>query len=160
MINARGETVATRPAYREAFRCRRCLVVADGFFEWKRGAKPKQPFYIHRDDERPLAFAGLWERWHKGELAIESCTIVTTAANPLLAPLHDRMPVILEPADVAQWLDPNVQEPERLERLLVPCPADELTMYPVGKLVNSPRYDTPECIAPQATGKTQGSLFD
>ncbi len=160
MINARGETIATRPAYREAFRHRRCLVIADGFFEWKRGAKPKQPFYIRRPDERPLAFAGLWERWQKGELAIESCTIVTTAANALVEPLHDRMPVILDPRDYARWLDPGASEPDRLRSLLVPCPAEALTMYPVGRLVNSPRDDTPACIAPQAAGKTQGRLFD
>jgi putative SOS response-associated peptidase YedK len=160
MINARSETAATRPAFREAFRRRRCLVVGDGFYEWKRGAKPKQPYYIRLEQDRPFAFAGLWERWHKGDAAIESCTILTTRANELIAPLHDRMPVILDPKHYDAWLDPQVDDPARLKLLLGPYPAERMTAFPVSMLVNSPRHDTAECIEPVVPGKVQGSLFD
>lgn len=160
MINARSETLATKPAYRDAFRRRRCLVVADGFFEWKQGAKPKQPFYIGLEKPGLLAFAGLWENWHHGELKIQSCTIVTTSANSLLRPLHERMPVILDSASYDQWLDPEFTEPEPLEKLLVPYPAERMRLYPVGSLVNSPRNDSPDCVAQVAPPKVQGTLFD
>jgi len=158
MINARSETAAERPAFREALARRRCIVVADGFFEWKQGTRPKQPFYIRREDEQPFGFAGLWEHWRRGELEIESCTILTTAANELLQPLHDRMPVILDPHDYAVWLD-EVSDARRLEPLLVPCPAEELTLYPVKPVVNRPQHDTPECLE-RPTEKRQGTLFD
>ena len=160
MINARCETVATRPAFREAFRHRRCLIPADGFFEWKRGAKPKQPYYLRLKDDRPFAFAGLWERWRKGGLVIESCAIITTDANELVAPLHDRMPVILDARDYNPWLDPRVDDSEKLGRLLRPYPAERMTAYPVSMAVNSALHDAQECIAPVAPGKVQGSLFD
>ncbi|REK08622.1 MAG: SOS response-associated peptidase [Planctomycetota bacterium] len=160
MINARSETAATKPAFREAFRRRRCLVVGDGFFEWKGHARPKQPYYIRLQEDRPLAFAGLWERWRQGELTIESCTILTTTANELLQELHDRMPVILDPADYEAWLDPAVDDPGRLERLLTPYPAAQMTTFPVSTVVNSARLDTPECIERTAPGKVQGTLFD
>lgn len=160
MINARAETAATKPSFREAFRHRRCLVPADGFYEWKRGAKPKQPYYIRLQDERPFAFAGLWDAWHQGDSAIESCTILTTDANELVADLHDRMPVILDPERFDAWLDPAAEDPARLMRLLTPYPAERMTLYPVSTVVNSPRHEGPECIAPATPGKTQGSLFD
>jgi len=160
MINARSESLATKPAFRDAFRRRRCLVVADGFYEWKQAARPKQPYHIRLADERPFAFAGLWEHWQRGELMIESCTIVTTAANDLLRPLHDRMPAILDPADYATWLDSQCQEPETLETLLTPFPADRMTINSVSTAVNSPRHDSPQCLAPAAPAKTQGMLFD
>lgn len=160
MINARSETVATRPAFRDAFRRRRCLVPADGFYEWKRGAKPKQPYYIRLEEDRPFAFAGLWERWHKGDLVIDSCTIITTKANELVAELHDRMPVILDPRDFDAWLDPGVEDPRRLAPMLASYPAERMTSYPVSTAVNSPRRDAPDCIKMSAPGKVQGSLFD
>jgi putative SOS response-associated peptidase YedK len=160
MINARGETVATKPAFREAFRRRRCLLVADGFYEWQRGTKPKQPYYIRLNKDRPFAFAGLWQRWHKGERVIESCTIITTEANELVAALHDRMPVILKEQDYDAWLDPHVDDAGRLKSLLSPYPAGQMTAYPVSTAVNSPRHDGPDCIEPAAGGKVQGSLFD
>lgn len=160
MINARSETAATKPAFRDAFRHRRCLVAADGFYEWKRGAKPRQPYYIRLADDRPFALAGLWERWRRGDQVIQSCTILTTEANELVAALHDRMPVLLDPEQYDAWLDPAVQDPAQLEPLLVPYPAQRMTAHPVSALVNSPRHDGPECIAPPAQGKTQSSLFD
>ncbi|MEX0679433.1 MAG: SOS response-associated peptidase [Pirellulales bacterium] len=160
MINARSETAATRPAFRDAFRRRRCLIPADGFYEWKRGAKPKQPYYIRLEEDRPFAFAGLWERWHKGEVAIQSCTILTTEANELVKSLHDRMPVILDARDFDAWLDPRAEDSKRLAPLLAPYPAQRMTAYPVSMAVNSPRNDRAECIERTAPGKVQGSLFD
>ncbi len=146
MINARGETVGTKPAFRQAFVARRCLVVADGFYEWHKTAAGKQPYFIHRADDAPLAFAGLWERW--GPENIESCTIITTAANQAMAGLHERMPVILAPQDYAQWLDPAVRDVPTLERLLRPAAEDLLRFDAVTTLVNSPRNESPECIVP------------
>jgi putative SOS response-associated peptidase YedK len=160
MINARGETVAEKPAYREAFRQRRCLIAADGFYEWKQGSKPKQPFYIHLKSERPFAFAGLWERWRRGEQTIESCTIVTTTANELLRPLHERMPVIVRPEDYATWLNVDLQDPEQLEPLLAPYSAEAMALYPVSSAVNSARRDDAACLERAAPVKTQGTLFD
>jgi putative SOS response-associated peptidase YedK len=155
-INARSETVDTKPAFREAFRQRRCVVVADGFYEWKAGGRAKQPYYIQAADGGAFAFAGLWERWRRGGQRIESCTILTTDANERVAALHDRMPVILAPRDYDLWLDPAVQEPDRLKPLLRPCEDDLLTMYPVSTDVNRPSNDSPECIV---LAETQTTLF-
>ncbi len=160
MINARSETLATKPAYRDAFRRRRCLVVADGFYEWKQQSRPKQPYHIHLADDGPFAFAGLWAHWQRGDLVIESCTIVTTAANELLRPLHERMPVILDRADYARWLDPQCQDREPLEALLTAYPADRMALRAVSTAVNSTRHDSPQCLAPAAGVTTQGTLFD
>jgi putative SOS response-associated peptidase YedK len=146
MINARADGVATKPSFRKAFQQRRCLVVADGFYEWQKVGSKRQPFYIHRPDGRPFAFAGLWEHWRRGELMIDSCTIITTEANQLRQPLHDRMPVILQPEDYDQWLDPNVQASEALEPLLRPAAEDLLEAYPVSTTVNKPANDVAECI--------------
>jgi putative SOS response-associated peptidase YedK len=162
LINTRGETVAEKSTFRHALRRRRCLIPADGFFEWQqtpgvstRGKK--QPFFIHRRDDGPLAFAGLWDSWiSKGPkrpgrepLRIESCTIVTTAANATLAPLHDRMPVILSPGDYECWLDPDVREPAAVADLMVPYDDGELVAEPVTTHVNKVANDDPECIAVQ-----------
>jgi putative SOS response-associated peptidase YedK len=160
MINARAESVATKPAFREALRRRRCLVPADGFYEWKRQDGSKQPYYVRLKTERPFAFAGLWEHWRRGHLAIESCTIITTDANELVRPLHDRMPVIIDVQDFQQWLDPDVQDPKIVQPLLATYPADKMTAYPVSRMVNRPGFDAPECIERAAPDKTQGSLFD
>ncbi|WP_414579072.1 SOS response-associated peptidase [Anabaena sp. CCY 9402-a] len=149
LINARSETVAEKPSFRSAFKHRRCLVVADGFYEWQKQQGTKQPFYFRLRDEQPFGFAGLWEKWcSPGQEEIISCTILTTAANELLQPIHDRMPVILDPKDYDLWLDPEVQTPQPLQSLLSPYPAVAMTAYPVSKLVNSPKHNSPECIIP------------
>ncbi|MBD0388800.1 MAG: SOS response-associated peptidase [Nostoc sp. C3-bin3] len=149
LINARAETVAEKPAFRSAFRQRRCLVLADGFYEWQQqeSKKQKQPFYFRLSDEHPFAFAGLWERWEDatGE-EIESCTLLTTEPNELMRPIHNRMPVILDPKDYDLWLDPEVKKSELLQPLLRPYPTEEMTAYPVSKAVNKPSNDSTECI--------------
>ncbi|UCD46874.1 MAG: SOS response-associated peptidase [Deltaproteobacteria bacterium] len=149
MINARAETAAGKPAFRSAIRRRRCLVPASGFYEWKRTNGRKQPYYIRRPDGKPFAFAGLWESWEgPGQAAVESCTILTTSANELLLPIHDRMPVIVSPADYDLWLSPEVRDPEELARLFRPCPPEEVTAFPVGTAVNNPKTDSPQLIEP------------
>jgi putative SOS response-associated peptidase YedK len=150
LINARAETVAEKPSFRSAFRQRRCLLVADGFYEWQQQAdkKQKQPFYFHLIDKRPFAFAGLWEHWEDKDSGeeIESCTLITTEANELMQPIHNRMPVILDPKDYDLWIDPEVKKPELLQPLLHSYPAEEMTTYPVSKAVNKASHDTEECI--------------
>ncbi|MEH2322445.1 MAG: SOS response-associated peptidase [Nostoc sp.] len=157
LINARAETVAEKPAFRSAFKHRRCLVIADGFYEWQRQQGKKQPFYFRLQDGQAFGFAGLWEKWRclgqpeAGTTANEeiiSCTILTTAANELLQPIHERMPVILEPKDYDLWLDSQVQTPQTLQQLLRPYPAPAMTAYPVSTLVNNSRHNSPECIIP------------
>ena len=150
MINARAETVAEKPSFRKAFKHQRCLVLADGFYEWKQEGKTKQPYYIRFKDSRPFAFAGLWEQWKdktkQDEPSIESCTIITTSANELMKPIHHRMPVILDGKRYDLWLDPDIKEPEELASLLQPYPSLEMEAYPVSPMVNNPRNDRPECV--------------
>lgn len=151
MINARAESVAEKPAYRTSFKKKRCLVVADGFYEWKKmGKGPKQPYLIRRPDRQPFAFAGLWSSWRNpaSDHPLETFTILTTDANATMKGLHDRMPVILERSDFGLWLDPATADADRLQSLLVPAPADLLVTLPVSKAVNSPAYDGPQCIEP------------
>jgi putative SOS response-associated peptidase YedK len=149
MINARSETVADKPAFRAAFRRRRCLVVADGFYEWQKVNGAKQPFYIHLQDGKAFGIAGLWERWEGAEgTAIESCTLLTTVPNELVRAVHDRMPVILAPEDYGLWLNPDIQSVEDLAPLLRPYPESEMLAYPVSRWVNSPRNNDPRCIEP------------
>ncbi|HXY36302.1 MAG TPA: SOS response-associated peptidase [Planctomycetaceae bacterium] len=145
-INARAETVAKKPTFRQSFAKRRCLIPADGFYEWQRMDGRKQPFFIHMKDDRPFAFAGLWDRWKRGDQAIESCSIIVSNANELVEPIHDRMPVILDQEDYARWLDPKNQDTAALQGLLRPYPAEGMTAFPISTLVNSPRNDQPECI--------------
>lgn len=151
MINARGETVAEKPLFRAAYRRRRCLVLADGFYEWQKvaGQDRKQPMYVQLKSGEPFGFAGLWEIWHSphGD-EIYSCTIVTTKPNDLMKPIHDRMPVILPGESIDAWLDPGEVEAGSLDHLLKPYPADRMTAYPVSTLVNSPANDLPQCIEP------------
>lgn len=150
LINARSETVLEKPSYREAFKKRRCLILADGFYEWKKlDAKTKQPYCFTMRDNSIFAFAGIWERWKdpKGEV-IESCSILTTSPNELCASVHDRMPVILDPRQYDTWLNAPVQESVRLTELLVPFEADRMQSFPVSTAVNSPKNDTAECIKP------------
>lgn len=148
-INAKAETVAEKPSFRSAFKKRRCLVVATGFYEWQVQGRTKQPMCIGLRSKRPFAFAGLWEHWKplEGE-PVETCTIITTEPNGLMAPIHNRMPVILAPTSYDQWLDPTFQEVELLKALLRPYPSEELTAYPVSTLVNNPRHDAPQCLEP------------
>lgn len=144
MINARAETLATKNAFKAAFRSRRCLVPADGFYEWTvvPGQRKKQPWFIHRPDGEPYAFAGLWEEWRGGDHRDEplrSSTIITTDANEPMRELHDRMPVILPPSAWDTWLDPEVRDPDVLGRLLVPAPPELVTFHPVSTDVNDVR---------------------
>ena len=149
LINARCETAHRQSAFREAFRQRRCLVPADGFFEWRREGKARQPLLIRRRDQAPFAFAGLWERWRdpSSESIVRSFTILTCPPNALVATVHDRMPVILAPEHRASWLDPSTSD---VGSLLVPCPAEWLETLPVSSRVNSPKYDDPACLEPAA----------
>lgn len=150
LINARSESAAERPVFRGAFRQRRCLVPADGFYEWKPvpGARARQPFFVRRADGRPFAFAGLWEPGPGTGDPQDSCTILTTDPNELLRPLHDRMPLILDQEAYDLWLDPSVRDPGRLRPLLRPCPPEALLVHPVGPKVNDPKNDEPECMRP------------
>jgi len=151
LINARAETVEKKPAFRSAFKSRRCLIIADGFYEWT-VADHKQPYFIHQVKNHPFGMAGLWERWISAEgKTIESCTIITTDANKTLAPIHHRMPVILEPKDFDVWLDPDIHEADQLKELLQPYKQKDFEAYPVSINVNSPRYDKPDCILPVKT---------
>jgi putative SOS response-associated peptidase YedK len=149
MINARAETLAEKPAYRAALKKRRCIIPADGFYEWQRLGKVKQPIHIVLKSREPFGFAGLWELWQSpdGEEVL-SCTIITTEANELLKAVHDRMPVILTRDAEAAWLDPKTQDPEKLLPLLKQFPPDQMQFYPVSQDVNSPAVDKPSNIAP------------
>jgi putative SOS response-associated peptidase YedK len=149
MINARSETAAEKPSFRSAMRYRRCLVPADGFYEWQKIDGRKQPVRIQRKDGGVFAMAGLWERWKKpdgGEK--ESCTLLTTEPNDLLAQVHNRMPVILSPDDFDLWLDASVQNADAVQHLLRPYPGEDMRYYPVSTYVNNPRNDDPLCIEP------------
>lgn len=158
LINAKSESAATKPAFRAAFKRRRCLVLADGYFEWQRLGKQKLPWYYTLRDERPFAFAGLWERWDRGETPVESCTILTTDANELAAAVHDRMPVILSRDDRHAWLDPEIEDVEALQQMLRPYPAAEMSARQVNPMVNKVENDVPECIAPLEDSPS-GTLF-
>jgi putative SOS response-associated peptidase YedK len=163
-INAVAETAADKPAFREAIRRRRCLIPADGFYEWKQmGPKQKQPYNIGMADNGLFAFAGLWDRWKDpAGKVIESCTILTTEANALLKDIHDRMPVILHAEDYDRWLDPGITDPQRVSDLLRPFDARLMRTYPVSTAVNRVENDGPECaeeVAPIPDRPGQASLF-
>ncbi len=151
LINARAESADEKPAFRAALRRRRCLIPADGFYEWKilPGKKAKQPVYIRHIDDRPFAFAGLWEIWDAPDGSqILSCTILTTQPNDLIRPIHNRMPVILAPEAYADWLTPDQVNPQAIKGLLKPYPSLQLKMYEVSTLVNNPANELPACIQP------------
>ncbi|MCG8348455.1 MAG: SOS response-associated peptidase [Chloroflexales bacterium] len=150
MINARSETAAEKPSFRAAFKQRRCLIPANGFFEWQGKGRQKQPFYFQLDDSQLFAFAGLWEGWKGPDGLVETCTILTTSANDLLQPIHDRMPVIIDPANYGLWLDSSLHDPDPLQDLFQPYPAAAMRAYPVSTVVNKPANETPQCIAPLA----------
>ena len=146
MINARAETAAQRPAFRDAMRRRRCLVPADGFYEWQavEGSKRKRPHLIRMKDDAPFAFGGLWESWRRGDEPVETFTILTTSPNDLVAPIHDRMPVIVPPSEFDRWLDPSVGA-EKVADLLRPFPAERMQTQLVSTAVNNPANDDPSC---------------
>ncbi len=145
LINARSETVHEKPSFRSAFKHRRCLIAADGFYEWqKTGNGRKQPFYFSMKDRVVFAFAGLWESWQD----IETCTILTTSANELLKPIHERMPVIVKPEDYGVWLDPTVQQADILSPIFEPFPFDKMVATSVSTAVNTPSNDSELCIQP------------
>ena len=149
MINARAETLAEKPSFKNAYKRRRCLVLSDGFYEWKKMNGGKTPMYIRLASGEPFALAGLWELWHgPDDSTILSCTIITTTPNELLADIHNRMPVILPSAVYDRWLDPAECSPDQLNELLKPYPAARMTAYPVSTLVNNPKNDSPECVIP------------
>ena len=154
LINARAETVDEKPAFRRAFAERRCLVVSDGFYEWKRDARGrKTPYLFTAPDERPFGLAGLWETWRRGDETIESCTILTAAANEAVAPVHDRMPVVVAPALHSQWLDPHAEREALLSRVLEATARAALKAVVVGRHVNDPRHDDPSCVAPASADR-------
>ena len=151
MINARSETLAEKNSFKTPYKRRRCLILADGFYEWAKvpGQKAKQPYYLQMEDGSPFAFAGLWEEWQSPEGSqLRSATIITTEPNALVAKVHNRMPVILHPDDYELWLSPKEQAPATLQHLLTAYPAEEMVAYPVSTMVNSPNHDRPENIAP------------
>ncbi len=169
LINARGESVAEKPAFRRAFRKRRCVIPASGFYEWRETGGSKQPMYIRREDGEPFALAGLWESWHDEDRPdappLESCTIITTTANALLKPIHDRMPVVAAREKLDLWL--GGEDPDALRELLAPADPSGWRVAPVSRRVNSPKNDDPSCIRPlegadeddpPAAG-AQGALF-
>jgi putative SOS response-associated peptidase YedK len=167
LINARAETLATSNAFRESFARRRCIVPADGFYEWRRDPGRRQPFVVRRTDGVPLAFAGLWSGWRDRETGevLRTFTIITTGPNGLMTPIHDRMPVILPPEAWSTWLDPSLEEIGELQGLLVPAPDEGLEAFPVETLVNNVRNDGPALIvpideSPSTTRGPQPGLFD
>ena len=153
-INARAETAAEKPAFRDSFVKRRCLIPADGFYEWQRLPKGKLPHYIHRADDRPLALAGLWATWKDPESgdSVRTCTILTGRPNDLVADIHDRMPVILPEDSWSAWLDRDNQDRQELNQLMAVFPKEAMAEHPVATLVNKVSNNYPECIAPLATG--------
>ena len=158
-INARAESVARLPSFRSAFGNRRCLIPADGFYEWRRKGRMRQGFHIRREDKRPLALAGLWERWEDPKQVgrvIESCSIITTEANEQLQDIHERMPVILEPERFDMWLDSDCRDFSELQKILVPF-SGPLSIHPVGDYVNRVGNEGPECVTPV---EREPTLFD
>lgn len=159
MINARSETVAEKPSFKAAFKRRRCIVPISGFYEWQKTSAGKQPHFIHAAGDEPLAVAGIWDVWTKGEEAyLETCALLTTDANQTVAPVHHRMPVILEPDIWDIWLDPMIEKASDVLPLLAPCAPEKIEAHPVSRYVNSPRNDDAKCIQPEV-GETGRSLF-
>jgi len=152
MINARSETLAEKPSFRTAYKRRRCLILADGYYEWQKipGERLKQPVYIHLKSQKPFAIAGLWEVWQADGMdePMPSCTIITCKPNVLLETIHHRMPVILPPDSYAQWLSPDEQTAAALQPLLIPYSDEEMEAYPVSRFVNRPANNSPECVTP------------
>lgn len=160
MINARSETAATKPAFRDALKSRRCLIPADGFYEWQRKAGSKQPFCFEVNDGNLFAFAGIWEGWKdSGGNWLKTCSILTTAPNAVTSAVHDRMPVILDPDSYDLWLDPGLQNVAAVSELLRPCDARLMRSYPVSSRVNHMANDDEECSRSVELAQTQSTLF-
>lgn len=160
MINARSETASTKPAFRDPFRLRRCLIPADGFYEWKRTVKAKQPFCFQIEDGELFAFAGLWDGWKDASGNwIKTCSILTTTPNALTATVHDRMPVILDPESYDLWLDPGIQNVAAISELLKPYDASQMQLYPVSSRVNHVTNDDEECSRRVEITEAQNRLF-
>lgn len=141
MINARAETVDKKPSFKNLLLRRRCFIIANGFYEWKKIGDEKQPYHMRQKNKEPFAFAGLWDRWENNGQMIQSCTMITTEPNKLVQPIHDRMPVILTKEAERIWLDPSVEDPVQLKRLLVPFPSAKMEAYPISSAVNNPQQD-------------------
>ena len=158
LVNARAETLAEKPAFRDAVRRRRCVIPASGFYEWEHRGRARLPWVFRRRDGQPFGFAGLWETWRAPDgAALETCTLVTTTPNELVQPIHNRMPVMLAPEEFDAWLDPNVTDPGRLAPLLRPPAADSMSSVAVSRRVGNVRYDAPDCLAPaEADGDSDG----
>lgn len=151
LINARGETLGEKPAFRGSFKYKRCLIPADGFYEWKAqpGSKIKVPHFVRLKTRKVFAFAGLWSEWHAPDGSpVRSCIVITTTPNELMASIHNRMPVILDTADYGEWLDPSPRSPASLEHLIKAYPGAQMEAYPVSTLVNNPAVDRPDCVLP------------
>ncbi len=148
MINARAETIDEKPAFKKLLSRRRCLIPADSFFEWKKTADRKIPMRIHLKDEPIFSFAGLWDRWEKGDKPLHTCTIITTKANALMSDIHERMPVILNKESEEEWLNPELKDPKQLKSLLIPYDSAGMEAYEVSSIVNSPKNNQPEIILP------------
>ena len=148
MINSRSETITEKPSFKKPFKEQRCLILADGFYEWQKSNGQKQPFYIKMKDDKTFAFAGIFDRWIFKDEIIDSCSIITTVANNLMAEIHDRMPVILTPDKYEMWLDNDYNNIKNLSLLLKPFPESKMTFYKVSNKVNSTRYNGPDCIMP------------
>jgi len=147
-INARAETVDTKPTFRAPFKRHRCIIPTDGFYEWREEGGIKIPHHIGMKDGSPFALAGLWDVWKGPQGEVTSCSIIVTGANQFMSPLHDRMPVILNPHDYERWLDPDNLDSANLKSLLVPAPEDWLAEWPVSRGLNNPRHEGPDCAAP------------
>ena len=161
MINARAETASTKPAFRDALKSRRCLIPADGFYEWVRTGKTKQPYCFEVNEGELFAFAGLWDRWKDASgKAVETCSILTTVPNAVTSPVHDRMPVILDPDSYELWLDPAMRDVRAVSDLLKPCDARLIRGYPVSTRINNVANDGEECSTPVELAQTQARLSD
>ena len=159
-INARSETVAEKPTFREAFKKHRCLIPVDGFYEWQKQKEGKKPYFIHMTDKQPFALGGIWDTWTSPQgKVLESCSILTTAPNEVVKPIHKRMPLIIEPKDFDLWLDPTILEPDKVKSLLKPYTASAMTAYPLSTFVNSPRNQGEQCIAELVEKTKQTKLF-
>ena len=160
MINARSETASIKPAFRDALKSRRCLIPADGFYEWARTGKAKQPFCFEVNDGEPFAFAGLWDCWKDASgKSVETCSILTTTPNTVTSPVHDRMPVILDPNAYDMWLDPGMRNVAAASDLLQPCDAQRMRCYPVSTRINHVANDDEGCSAPVELAGIQDRLF-
>lgn len=148
MINTRAEGIDSKPSFKAAFKRRRALILSSGFYEWQKTEDGKQPYRFIMKNQKPFAFAGIWETWDKGNTPLVTCSIITTSPNAVTEPIHDRMPVILHHGDYENWLNPKMVDTEYLKSLLVPYPAEEMNKYPVSTLVNSPRNELSEIISP------------